>query len=41
MPFKSKAQAAYLAANRPDIFNRWKSEGYSAKGLPKKVKKKK
>ena len=40
-PFKSKAQAKYLFSQHPDIAKRWAKEGYTIKGLLKKVKKRK
>ena len=42
MPFKSKAQRAYLYANMPALAAKWQAEYPSAgKGLPARVKKKK
>jgi len=42
MPFKSKAQMAYMYANHPKIAERWQSK-YKQKlsRLPKKAKKEK
>ena len=40
MPFRSKAQARYLFSQHPEIAKRWAKEGYTTKGLPQKVKKK-
>jgi hypothetical protein len=37
VPFKSYSQIAWLKHNRPDIYNRWKAEGYSEEGLPQRV----
>lgn len=42
MPFKSQAQAKFLASQHPDIFNRWLKEHHQKIGsLPKRVAKKK
>jgi len=41
MPFVSKAQRAWLYANRPDIAERWEKDTPKGKKLPNKVKKKK
>jgi len=41
MPFKSRAQARYLAAVHPDIFREFESKTLSIKSLPEHVKKKK
>lgn len=41
MPFKSKAQRAYLYANEPEVAKNFESETPSKTKLPKKVKKKK
>lgn len=41
MPFKSKAQRAYMYAKHPDIAKRWEDTyGSGGKNLPKHVKKK-
>jgi hypothetical protein len=39
MPFRSYAQIAYLKHNHPEIYARWKAEGYSEEGLPQRVEK--
>lgn len=41
MPFKSKAQAKYLFANKPKIAKEFAAKTKSIKALPQKVKKKK
>ena len=41
VPFKSKAQAKFLFANKPEMAKEWASETPDIKKLPKKVKKKK
>jgi hypothetical protein len=41
MPFKSKAQRAYLYAKHPTIAARWQKETPKGKKLPQHVKKKK
>ena len=38
MPMKSKAQRAYLHANKPKIAKKFESETPKGKKLPKKVK---
>jgi len=38
MPFKSKAQAKWMFANKPKMAKEWASETPSIKKLPKKVK---
>lgn len=38
MPFKSKAQRAYLYANKPEIAKEFASKTPKNKKLPKKVK---
>jgi hypothetical protein len=40
MPFKSKAQAKYLFANKPEMAKEWANETPDIKKLPNKVKKK-
>jgi hypothetical protein len=40
MPFKSKAQRAFLFSQHPDIAKRWAEEFPNQKNLPEKVKKK-
>lgn len=40
MPFKSRAQAAYLKANKPEIYKEFRKETPKGTKLPKKVKKK-
>jgi len=40
MPFKSKAQRAYLWANKPEMAKEWESETPKGAKLPKKLKKK-
>lgn len=37
MPFKSKAQRAFMHANHPKIANRWEKEGTTPKKLPVRV----
>jgi hypothetical protein len=39
MPFKSKAQRAWMYANDPKMAERWEKEPPKGKPLPKKVKK--
>lgn len=39
MPFKSKAQAAYLYANHPDVAKRFAAETPKGTKLPKRVRK--
>jgi hypothetical protein len=41
MPFKSKAEARWMFANKPAMAKRWAKETPSIKKLPEKVKKKK
>jgi hypothetical protein len=41
MPFKSKAQAAYLFANNPEVAQEFADHTKDIKSLPKKLKKKK
>lgn len=41
MPFKSKAQAKWMFANKPKMAKEWASETPSIKSLPKKKKSKK
>lgn len=41
MPFKSKAQRAYLYAKRPDVAAEFASKTPKGKKLPARVKKKK
>lgn len=41
MPFKSKAQRAWMYANKPEMAAEWQSETPKGAKLPKKVKKKK
>lgn len=41
MPFKSKAQRAYLYANKPKMAEKWSKETPKGKKLPSKVKKRK
>jgi hypothetical protein len=41
MPFKSKAQAAYLKANNPKVFKEFASKTPKGAKLPMRVKKKK
>lgn len=41
MPFKSKAQRAYLYANEPKVAKEFQSKTPKGKKLPKKVKRKK
>jgi hypothetical protein len=38
-PFKSKAQQAWMFANKPKMAKRWAKETPSIKRLPRKVKK--
>lgn len=38
MPFKSKAQQAYLAINKPSVAKKYAAHSKKAKGLPAKVK---
>ena len=39
MPIQSKRQARWLAANRKDLFNKWKNKyPVKIKNLPEKVK---
>ena len=40
MPFKSKAQAAWMFANKPGMAKEWAAHTSSIKALPKKVKQK-
>ncbi len=40
MPFKSKAQRAYLFANEPKVAKQWAKDTPKGKRLPKRVKKK-
>jgi hypothetical protein len=40
MPFKSKAQAAFMFSQHPEIAKRWEAETKNMKKLPKHVKKK-
>jgi hypothetical protein len=39
MPFKSKAQQAYMFAKHPKIARRWAKKYGPASGLPKKKRK--
>ncbi len=39
MPFKSKAQQAWMYANKPKMAKKWQKETTKGKKLPKKVKK--
>lgn len=39
MPFKSKAQRAYLFANAPDVAKKFAAHTPKGKKLPKKLKK--
>ncbi len=41
MPFKSKAQRAYLFANNPEVAKEFAAHTPKGKKLPQKVKKKK
>lgn len=41
MPFKSRAQAKWMFANKPGMAKEWASKTKSMKSLPKKAKKKK
>jgi hypothetical protein len=41
MPFKSKAQAKWMFANKPEMAKKWAKHTKSIKKLPKKLKKKK
>jgi len=41
MPFKSKAQARYMFAKKPELAKEFASKTKSIKSLPNKVKKKK
>lgn len=41
MPFKSKAQAAWMFANHPKMAKEWADHTPKGTKLPKKVKKKK
>jgi len=43
MPFTSKAQRAWMYANKPDMARRWEKEtpNYVLKRLPNRLKKKK
>ena len=41
MPFKSKAQRAWMYANKPEMAQQWQDETPKGAKLPKKVKKKK
>lgn len=38
MPFKSKAQRAWMYANHPDMAARWQSETPQGSNLPEHVK---
>ena len=40
MPFKSKAQARWMFANKPAMAKKWAKHTKSIKKLPKKKKKK-
>ena len=39
MPLKSKAQAAWMFANKPEMAKQWAAETPDIKKLPRKVKK--
>ena len=40
MPFQSRAQVAWMFANKPAMAKKWASHTSSIKSLPKKVKQK-
>jgi hypothetical protein len=40
MPFKSKAQAAWMFANHPKMAEKWAKHTKNIKKLPKRAKKK-
>lgn len=40
MPFKSKAQRAFLYATNPEVAKKFEAETPKGKSLPKKVKRK-
>lgn len=40
MPFRSKAQMAYMFANMPTIARRWAAHTKNVKALPKKARRK-
>jgi hypothetical protein len=40
MPFKSRAQRAWMYANHPAMANRWEAHTPKGKKLPKRVRRK-